>query len=169
MTTCNFLFSISAPSSYASRNALIRDTLKDRKKERCTKQSLQGTQKCVLYDVRVMKNWPDNGPSFFSGSISPSIWFTATVIGPTCPSRLYYISVLIRTTRTDMTERIKMLKLLKLFHYTPWRSLGGEKYSSYSFSNSELEPAALYPRGKDPRYPLNRRLGGPQSRSRHRG
>jgi hypothetical protein len=26
-------------------------------------------------------------------------------------------------------------------------------------------PAALYPRGKDPRYPLYRRLGGPQSRS----
>jgi hypothetical protein len=29
--------------------------------------------------------------------------------------------------------------------------------------------AALYPRGKDPRYPLDRRLGGPQSRSGHRG
>jgi hypothetical protein len=24
-------------------------------------------------------------------------------------------------------------------------------------------PAALYPLGKDPRYPLDRRLGGPQS------
>jgi hypothetical protein len=30
-------------------------------------------------------------------------------------------------------------------------------------------PAALYPRGKDPRYPLHRKLGGPQSRSGHRG
>jgi hypothetical protein len=30
-------------------------------------------------------------------------------------------------------------------------------------------PAALYPRGKDPRYPLDRRLGGPQSRSGHGG
>jgi hypothetical protein len=27
----------------------------------------------------------------------------------------------------------------------------------------------LYPQGKDPQYPLDRRLGGPQSRSRHRG
>jgi hypothetical protein len=27
----------------------------------------------------------------------------------------------------------------------------------------------FYPRGKDPRYPLYRRLGGPQSRSGHRG
>jgi hypothetical protein len=26
-------------------------------------------------------------------------------------------------------------------------------------------PAALYPRGKDPRYPLDKRLSGPQSRS----
>jgi hypothetical protein len=31
------------------------------------------------------------------------------------------------------------------------------------------EPATLYLRGKDPRYPLYRRLGGPQSRSGHRG
>jgi hypothetical protein len=30
-------------------------------------------------------------------------------------------------------------------------------------------PAVLYPRGKDARYPLYRRLGGPQSRSGHRG
>jgi hypothetical protein len=50
-------------------------------------------------------------------------------------------------------------------------------YSSYSVNNSALDgvggqhhtAAALYPRGKDPRYPLYRRLGGPQSRSGHRG
>jgi hypothetical protein len=30
-------------------------------------------------------------------------------------------------------------------------------------------PAALYPQGKDPRYQLDRTLGGPQSRSGHRG
>jgi hypothetical protein len=30
-------------------------------------------------------------------------------------------------------------------------------------------PAAFCPRGKDPQYPLDRRLGGPQSRSGHRG
>jgi hypothetical protein len=54
---------------------------------------------------------------------------------------------------------------------------GGRRYSSYSFLTSELDggewsasrPAALYPRGKDPRYPLDRRLGGPQSRSGSRG
>jgi hypothetical protein len=51
------------------------------------------------------------------------------------------------------------------------------RYSSYSFSTSALDgvsgqchvPAALYPRGDDPWYPLCRRLGGPQSRSGHRG
>jgi hypothetical protein len=31
-------------------------------------------------------------------------------------------------------------------------------------SSQHHAPAALYPRGKDPRYPLYRRLGGPQSR-----
>jgi hypothetical protein len=36
-------------------------------------------------------------------------------------------------------------------------------------SDQHHTPAALYPRGKDPRYPLYRRLGGPQSRSGHRG
>jgi hypothetical protein len=36
-------------------------------------------------------------------------------------------------------------------------------------SGQRHAPAALYPRGKDPRYPLYRRLGGPQSRSGHRG
>jgi hypothetical protein len=34
-------------------------------------------------------------------------------------------------------------------------------------SRQRHAPAALYPLGKDPRYPLDRRLGGPQSRSRH--
>jgi hypothetical protein len=53
---------------------------------------------------------------------------------------------------------------------------GDRQYSSYSFFTSALEgvsgqhhvPAALYLRGKDPRYPLYRRLGGPQSWSGHR-
>jgi hypothetical protein len=36
-------------------------------------------------------------------------------------------------------------------------------------SGQHHAPAALYPRGKDPRYPLDRRLGGPQSRSGPRG
>jgi hypothetical protein len=51
---------------------------------------------------------------------------------------------------------------LKLSHYMPRRSLGGKEYSSYLFTNSVLDgvsgqrhaPAALYPQGKDPRYPL---------------
>jgi hypothetical protein len=36
-------------------------------------------------------------------------------------------------------------------------------------SGQHHAPAAFYPRGKDPRYSLYRRLGGPQSRSGHRG
>jgi hypothetical protein len=36
-------------------------------------------------------------------------------------------------------------------------------------SGQRHAPAALYPWGKDLRYPLYRRLGGPQSRSGHRG
>jgi hypothetical protein len=36
-------------------------------------------------------------------------------------------------------------------------------------SGQSHAPAALYPRGKEPRYPLDRRLGGPRSRSGRRG
>jgi hypothetical protein len=50
------------------------------------------------------------------------------------------------------------------------------RYSSYSFTTSALDDvsgqghasAALCPLGKDPRFPLCRRLSGPQSRSGHR-
>jgi hypothetical protein len=52
---------------------------------------------------------------------------------------------------------------------------GGEEYSSYSCMTSALNGvggqrhalAALYPRGKDPRYPIDRMVGGPQYRSGH--
>jgi hypothetical protein len=54
---------------------------------------------------------------------------------------------------------------------------GERKYSSYSFLTSALDggewsasrPSRALPRGKDPWYPLNRRLGGPQSQSGRRG
>jgi hypothetical protein len=50
---------------------------------------------------------------------------------------------------------------------------GEEEYNFYSFKTSALDGvsgqrhalAALYFQGKDPRYPLYSRLGGPQSRS----
>jgi hypothetical protein len=52
----------------------------------------------------------------------------------------------------------------------------GEADSSYSFLISVLDgmsgqrhtPTALYPRGKDPRYPLDRSVGGPRIWSEHR-
>jgi hypothetical protein len=48
--------------------------------------------------------------------------------------------------------------------------MGGRRYSSYSFFTSALDggersasrPSHTLARGKDPRYPLYRRLGGPQ-------
>jgi hypothetical protein len=54
---------------------------------------------------------------------------------------------------------------------------GERRYSSYLFLTSALvggewsasRPDHALPRRKDPRYPLYRRLGGPQSRSGHRG
>jgi hypothetical protein len=58
--------------------------------------------------------------------------------------------------------------------HSMWR-LGGEEYSSYSFLTSALDggewsasrPGPALPQGKDPRYPLYRRLGRPQSHRRN--
>jgi hypothetical protein len=68
-------------------------------------------------------------------------------------------------------------KQVKQSHYAQWNRLGGEEDSSYSFLTSALDgvsghghaPAALYLREKDPRYPLDWRLGGSQSLFEHRG
>jgi hypothetical protein len=65
----------------------------------------------------------------------------------------------------------------KQSHYTPWWHLGEMRYNSYSFLTSALDggewsasrPGRALPWGKDPRYPLDRRLDGPQSRSGHKG
>jgi hypothetical protein len=61
----------------------------------------------------------------------------------------------------------------KQSRYTPWLRLGERRYSAYSFLTWALDvgewstsrPGRILPRGKDPLYPLYRRLGGPQSRS----
>jgi hypothetical protein len=76
-----------------------------------------------------------------------------------------------RSTDTKLHIKVKQSR------YTPLRRLGKRMYSSYSFTTSAIDgvsgqghaPAALYPWRKDPRYPLDRKLGGPQSRSGHRG
>jgi hypothetical protein len=69
------------------------------------------------------------------------------------------------------------IKKAKQSRHTPWWRLGETRYSSYSFLTSALDgdewsasrPGRTLPRGKDPRYPLYRRLVGPQSRSGRRG
>jgi hypothetical protein len=67
--------------------------------------------------------------------------------------------------------------MVKQTHNAPMNAQGERIYSSYSFMTSTLDgvsgqshaPAAPYPQGMGPRYPLYRRLGGPQSQSEHRG
>jgi hypothetical protein len=54
---------------------------------------------------------------------------------------------------------------------------GKRMYSSYTFTTSALDggewsascPGLALPPGKDPQCPLDRRLGGSQSQSGHRG
>jgi hypothetical protein len=69
------------------------------------------------------------------------------------------------------------MNIVKLSRYHHECAKRRRECSSYSFlilalegvSGKRYEPTALYHRGKDPQYPLYRRLGAPQSRSGHRG
>jgi hypothetical protein len=66
----------------------------------------------------------------------------------------------------------KKVKKVKQSRYTPWRRLWERRYSSYSFTTSALDGGVVSVTTRPrfyPRYPLYRRLGGPQSRSGHRG
>jgi hypothetical protein len=65
----------------------------------------------------------------------------------------------------------------KLSRYLHADAKEERRYSSYSFLTSALDgcewsasrPGRALPAGKNLRYPLDRRLGGPQSWSGHRG
>jgi hypothetical protein len=94
-----------------------------------------------------------------------------------CGCRVSSIGLVGLANRDAQLREISWLKKLKLSHYMPSRHLGKRRYSSYSLLTSTLDvvsgqrhaPTALYTRGKDTRYPLDRRLGGPQSRFGHSG
>jgi hypothetical protein len=78
-------------------------------------------------------------------------------------------------TPLELHTRISETKAVPQHTYGGAR--GENKYASYSSTISALDggewsasrPGRAFPRGKDPRYPLYRRLRGPQSRYGHRG
>jgi hypothetical protein len=114
-------------------------------------------------------------------------WLYSLLQALTAPTMLFhwlrscalFLHPWIPRTRNSWCQSHRLLQCVevKQSRYTPWRRLRERKYSFYSFLTSALDrvsglrqaPAALYPRGKDPGYPLDRRLGGPQSQFRHRG
>jgi hypothetical protein len=78
---------------------------------------------------------------------------------------------------TELGSRLVLAKTKAVPLHATKALGGGRRYSSYSFSTSALDedewsvsrPDRALPPVKDPRYPLYRRLCGPQSRSGHRG
>jgi hypothetical protein len=80
------------------------------------------------------------------------------------------------TSRTDTTVEKKRGKDNKILPLPPCRRQEGEREEVQlilelalgGVSGQHRTATALYSRGKDPRYQLDRRLGGPQSWSRHR-
>jgi hypothetical protein len=72
--------------------------------------------------------------------------------------------------------KCKVLPVLSLLSTTPWRRIGEWMYIStfswplhWSKVSGQLYTPAVLPRGKRPRYLLDRRLGGPHRRSRRYG
>jgi hypothetical protein len=74
----------------------------------------------------------------------------------------------------DINMQVRYVKL-SYYHYAEAKR--ERRYSSYSFLTSALDggqwsascPGRASPLGKDPQYPLDRRLGGPHSWSDTRG
>jgi hypothetical protein len=68
-------------------------------------------------------------------------------------------------------------KKVKQSLYTPWRRLGGEEYSSYSFTTAALDrgersasrPGRALPRGKGPLVPIVQEAGWAPELVGHRG
>jgi hypothetical protein len=88
------------------------------------------------------------------------------------PTARYFSQQLIRSGREPSTKKVKLSRC------TPWRRLGEEEVlpvlilnlgTRWGVNGQHHAPAELYPRLKDPRDPLDRGLGGPQSRSGRRG
>jgi hypothetical protein len=76
--------------------------------------------------------------------------------------------------QTDITYQVKseVAPVLNTLSTTPWKHMGEWRYSSTILDlrtrwrlSGQLHARPLYPWGKRPRYQLDRRLGGPQSRS----
>jgi hypothetical protein len=104
-------------------------------------------------------------------SIASSLYHM-TLKGINSLSRLYQNHVFVSKAHSSLTACSTAHIKVKQSRYTPWIRLGEEEYISYSFTTSTLDGGharpSFYPRGKDPRCPLDRRLGGPQSRSGRR-
>jgi hypothetical protein len=100
-------------------------------------------------------------------------------INPGTFCMLYYVSILLYYVGHCPLSNVQTIKNMqaKRSRYTPWWRLGKRRYSSYSLIISALDggywstsrSGRALPKGKDPWYQLYRRLGGPQSRSGHRG
>jgi len=91
-------------------------------------------------------------------------------------SECSYFNFRCENVHTVLMNCYKNKLKVKLSQYTPWTPLGWEDHSSYTSLTSALDgvsgqchaPAALYHRGKDLLYLLDRRLGGPRSWYEHR-
>jgi hypothetical protein len=80
--------------------------------------------------------------------------------------------------RVFFAREAEILYKVKLSRYRHADDKGERRYSSYLFLTSKLDegewsalrrPGRALPWGKEPLYPLDRKLGGPQSWSGHRG
>ena len=81
-----------------------------------------------------------------------------------------------KTQQSPMNLRPGSININVTFPLTmPWKYIGGEEVYLHSFLTSALDsgewltspPPGSYTPEKEPRYPMNRRLGGPSSQTGH--
>jgi hypothetical protein len=114
----------------------------------------------------------------YRGLWDPIVYLSGTVHQHTSVVNcMRYCNVsLVKASQLRLPTTVVKIQV-KQSRYTPWRRLGGEEVflllildlgSRWGWVVSVTPRPRFYPRGKDPRYPLYRRLGGPQSWSGHR-
>jgi hypothetical protein len=113
-------------------------------------------------------------PRFTPRVMIPGVHWTRGWVGPRADldTELFFGGKILCLCRGSNLDRpVVMSVAIKQSHNTPMEAQGKRRYSSYSFTTSAIDgvsgqrhaPGALYPQGKDPWYPLNRRLCGSQS------
>jgi len=113
-------------------------------------------------------------PTFMYGTYIPWKWKQCVPLKHwLAPTRLHAVVIQETTTWTFTTIRTSNIINVKFYLSTAWRHIGEAEVQLHSFLTSALGVEWLiscpdhFTPEKEPKYPSNRRLGGPRSQSKY--